>query len=223
MSMTNFGVGAAFMAGVFSLFSPCVLPLLPVYFSILAGSGAYSDGYIKKRVLLINTCSFVLGFTAIFVLLGLTITAAGRFLLIYRELLVKIGGIFVVLFGMFLLGIIKIPALMREHRRQMQVSKMTPPSAFLLGCAFSLGWTPCIGPILSSVLFMAGSSQNFKVGALLLFLFSLGMGLPFITLAVAVDHASGWIKSYRTYLPITQKIAGGLLIVMGILLYMNRL
>ena len=223
MSMTNIRVGAAFIAGVFSFFSPCLLPLLPVYFSILADSGAYADGIYKKRVLLVNTCSFVLGFTVIFVLLGLTITAVGRFLLIHRELLVKISGIFVILFGMFVLGIIRIPALMREHRRQMQMSKVTPLSAFLLGCAFSLGWTPCIGPILSSVLFMAGSSQSFKTGVLLLLVFSLGMGLPFITLAIAVDRTLVWIKSYRAYLPITQKFAGALLIVMGILLFMNRL
>lgn len=221
--MNGISIGAAFAAGVFSFFSPCVVPLLPVYLSVLAGSGIQVDGACKKRILLINTGSFVLGFTVIFMLLGLTVTAVGRFLLIHRELLVRISGILVVLFGMLVLEIIKLPVFMQEHRWQLNVAKMTPLSSFLLGNAFSLGWTPCIGPILSSVLFMAGSSQNFKAAVLYLLIFSIGMGLPFIIFATIADRALGWLKSHRAYLPLTQKFAGGMLIVMGILLFMNRL
>lgn len=121
------------------------------------------------------------------------------------------------------MGIFEIPFLMQDHRKQINVKSVTPLSAFLLGTAFSLGWTPCIGPILSSVLIMAGSAKSVKVGSLLLVVFTLGFAIPFLVLSLFADKATKFLRTSSKYLPYIQKISGGILIVMGILLFTNQL
>ena len=230
--MNDIGVWAAFVAGILAFFSPCVLPLLPVYVSVLAGSAgenyikngrSYIGSGKKRSVLFINTVFFILGFSAVFILLGVSVTALSRYLLFNRLWLTKIAGAFVVFFGLFLLGAFNLPFLLKERRAEMHFEKVTPLSAFLLGNAFSLGWTPCIGPVLSSVLFMAGSTQNYVVGFWLLLVFSMGLAIPFLILALAADRAMGFLKVSQKYLPHLQKAAGVVLIIMGVLLYLNRL
>lgn len=220
MDLNGIGPGVAFLAGVLAFFSPCAMPLLPVYFSVLAGSAPRQAG---RGVFLLNTFFFILGFSIVFILLGLSATAAGRYLLVNRLFMLKISGAFVIFFGLFLAGAFKLPFLLKEMRRELHFSKITPPAALLLGGAFSLGWTPCIGPVLSSVLIMAGSARSFRAGLWLLTAFSLGFALPFMALAAAADRASGLLKAVKGYLPFLQKAAGALLILMGVLLFFNRL
>lgn len=216
---STLSLSTAFVTGILTFFSPCVLPLLPVFFSIMAGS----HGSKRRETILVNTSFFVLGFASIFILLGLSITAISRYLLFNKDLIVKIAGAFVVFFGLFLMGIFEIPFLMQDHRKQINVKSVTPLSAFLLGTAFSLGWTPCIGPILSSVLIMAGSAKSVKVGSLLLVVFTLGFAIPFLVLSLFADKATKFLRTSSKYLPYIQKISGGILIVMGILLFTNQL
>jgi cytochrome c-type biogenesis protein len=172
MNISNVSLGASFIAGLLAFFSPCVLPLLPVYLSVLAGSNVSSG--VKRSSIIVNTGAFILGFSAVFALLGLSVTAISQYLVFNRPVVVKVAGVFVVILGLFLLGFFNIPFMLRERRKQIQFKAINPFSAFVLGCAFSLGWTPCIGPVLSSVLLMAGSTQSFKYGFLMLLIFSMG-------------------------------------------------
>ena len=221
INISHVSLGAAFIAGLLAFFSPCVLPLLPVYLSILAGSGVSSG--VKRGSIIINTGAFILGFSTVFTALGLSVTAISQYLMFNRPVVVKVAGIFVVILGLFLLGIFNIPFLLRERRKQVQFRAINPLSAFVLGCAFSLGWTPCIGPVLSSVLLMAGSTQSLKYGFLMLLIFSFGLALPFFILALAADRATGFLNITKKYTPYFQKVAGVMLIIMGVLLYLNRL
>jgi cytochrome c-type biogenesis protein len=220
MDLNGIGPGMALLAGVLAFFSPCVVSLLPVYFSVLAGSAQQQAG---KGTFLLNTFFFITGFSAVFILLGLSATAAGRYLLVNRLFMLKVAGAFVIFFGLFLAGALKLPFLLKERRKELRFSNITPPAAFLLGGAFSLGWTPCIGPVLSSVLIMAGSARSFRAGLWLLTAFSLGFALPFMALAAVAERTSGLLKAVKGYLPLMQRAAGMLLILMGVLLFFDRL
>ena len=222
MPLSQVTIGAAFFAGVLAFFSPCVLPLLPVYLSVLAGS---NNNHTKdnRGPLLLNTGAFVIGFSLVFIMLGLSVTAVSRYLIFNRDMLSKVAGIFVILLGLFLMGVFNLPFLMREHRREVNIKSISPISAFVLGSAFSLGWTPCIGPVLSSVLLMASSTQSFISGFWMLLVFSLGLAIPFMTLALLADKALGILKKAGKYMPYIQKVSGGVLVVMGILLFLNRI
>lgn len=221
MNMSQVSLGASFLAGLFAFLSPCVLPLLPVYLSILAGSGTSSSE--KCSLIIVNTVAFIFGFSIIFTILGISVSAISQYLVFNRPIIVKIAGIFVVILGLFLLGIFNISFLLKEHRKQIRFKTINPLSAFILGCAFSLGWTPCIGPVLSSVLLMAGSTQSLKYGFLMLLVFSFGLALPFFILALAADRATVFLNIAKKYTPYFQKAAGIMLIIMGALLYLNRL
>lgn len=221
MNISNVSLGASFIAGLLAFFSPCVLPLLPVYLSVLAGSNVSSG--VKRSSIIVNTGAFILGFSAVFALLGLSVTAISQYLVFNRPVVVKVAGVFVVILGLFLLGFFNIPFMLRERRKQIQFKAINPFSAFVLGCAFSLGWTPCIGPVLSSVLLMAGSTQSFKYGFFMLLIFSMCLALPFFILALAADRATSFLNITKKYTPYFQKAAGVMLIIMGVLLYLNRL
>lgn len=213
------GPGAVFLAGILSFFSPCTLPLLPVYFSVLAGGDVRAGG--KKAALLVNSLGFVLGFSAIFTLLGLSATALGRFFLANRLFFSKIASFLVVLFGIFLAGGFQIPLMMRERRMHLHFKRITPLSAFAMGCAFSLGWTPCLGPILASVLLAAGSARHAEWGAALLLVYSAGFGLPFLLLALAAEKFASLAPKIGRFAPYFQKAAGFILIFMGTILFLG--
>ncbi|MDN5332472.1 MAG: cytochrome c-type biosis protein [Tepidanaerobacteraceae bacterium] len=219
--ISQIGTWTVFLAGILSFFSPCTLPLLPLYFSILAGGDIRIQG--KKITLIANSIGFIFGFSLIFILLGLSATALGQFLLVNRLLLSKIASIFIVFFGVFLAADLQIPLLMREKRLHLHFRKITPLSAFIMGCSFSLGWTPCLGPVLASVLLTAGSTQNTVSGAFLLSTFSAGLGLPFFLLALAAEKIASIVPKIRRHMPFFQKVAGGTLILMGALLFFGLL
>ena len=220
MNISNVSLEPLLSLGCWHFFT-LVLPLLPVYLSVLAGSNVSSG--VKRSSIIVNTGAFILGFSAVFALLGLSVTAISQYLVFNRPVVVKVAGVFVVILGLFLLGFFNIPFMLRERRKQIQFKAINPFSAFVLGCAFSLGWTPCIGPVLSSVLLMAGSTQSFKYGFLMLLIFSMGLALPFFILALAADRATSFLNITKKYTPYFQKAAGVMLIIMGVLLYLNRL
>jgi len=220
MALKQVSLGASFFAGLLAFFSPCTLPLIPVYLSILTGSNI---SHSENRSSIINTSTFILGFSTVFAILGLSVTAISQYLLLHRHTIVKVAGIFVIALGIFQLGLLNIPFLLKERRKQFIPKTINPVSSFALGCAFAFGWTPCVGPVLASVLVMAGSTQNFKLAFVLLLLFSFGLALPFFLIALVASRAREMLMKAKKVTPYTQKAAGVLLIIMGILLFLNRM
>lgn len=218
------------LQGFLSFFSPCVLPLLPLYIGYLSGgtSEVTHDGernFDRKKVLL-NTMCFVIGIGFSFFLLGLGMRAVGRFFSGNQLLFARIGGIIVILFGLYQLGVFGTsPVLMREKRIPIRFDKMAMSSftALLMGFVFSFAWTPCVGPTLSSVLLMAASAKNSSMGFALVGVYMLGFALPFLLTGIFTTSLLGFFKRYKGVLRYTGKIAGVLLIFMGILMMTGRM
>lgn len=207
----------AFGAGLLSFLSPCVLPLIPSYLSLLMGDYAEESG---KKNIIIPALIFILGFTSIFIFLGLSASYLGQFLLKNLNILKKISGAAIILLGLHLSGIIKFKFLYQEKKMEIKNSnKYLRP--LIMGLALALAWTPCIGPILSSILIYAGTSQTTLQGGILLAFYSLGFALPFMLTAIFLDWFLPKFKKINPYLPIIQKAAGILLIILGILIFTN--
>jgi cytochrome c-type biogenesis protein len=213
----------AFTAGLLSFLSPCVLPLVPAYLSFLSGasiqdlrSGAvsvslWSPGF--RRAL-----GFVAGFSLVFVALGASATWLGRWLLERLPVLTNVAGVAVIIVGLHLTGLVRIPFLYRERRWQVQSQRAGVGTAFLIGLAFAFGWTPCIGPILAGILAYAGAQETVGQGIRLLAIYSLGLAVPFLATALAVDRALGWLERFKRYLHAVEIASGLLLIAVGVLL-----
>lgn len=214
----------AFIAGIISFLSPCVLPLVPGYVALLSGtsSGETTDEKSAARTaMMVNSILFVLGFSTVFIALGASASAIGGFLLSNKLLLGKVAGVIIVLFGIFLLGIIKIPALYSDKRFH---GKINPgkTGSFFLGLAFAFGWTPCIGPILGATLMMAATRDTLAQGIFLLAIYSAGLAIPFLLTAFALDKFMNFYKNFRRYMQWIERSAGVLLIAVGILIYTNK-
>lgn len=218
----NVSIGLALLGGIVSFFSPCVLPVIPAYFSFLIGSSV--EGSLSRRILLMRSVFFILGFSTIFILLGASASALGRLIGTHRALLMQIGGVIVILFGLQMMGILKIRWLMMERRVHLdQPEKAGGVRAFLLGLSFAAGWTPCIGPILSSILFLAGSSGSTGRAVLLLAVYSLGMAVPFLVFGLLAGHAVSWIRKSGRVVQYVQWIGGAILVVLGLALMFDWL
>ena len=204
----------AFAAGLLSFLSPCVLPLVPSYLAYIGGSAARA----KRRVVLTNSLLFILGFSLIFVALGASASLLGSLLLRYRELLAVVAGILILVFGLVMLRVIRLPFLYRDTRVQFQGDSSKPLGALMLGMAFAAGWTPCIGPVLGGILTLAGMSGTLAEGVLLLAAYALGLGIPFFVAALVMDRFMGFSKGFRRYLPWVERIAGGVLVLAGLLM-----
>lgn len=219
MSEWDIGYTAALLAGTVSFLSPCVLPLVPGYLSFIAGDSVddTSRGVASTRHRLITALAFVLGFSVIFVLMGAGATALGRLLLYYRYEANLIGGALVVLFGIFMTGLVRPRWLMGDYRALGRVRRGgNPGSAGLLGLAFGVGWTPCIGPVLGGILTIAAAGGTGMSGTGLLSTYALGLGIPFILAALFTDrfiHAMGRLRRVGRWL---HPIAGGIMIIVGI-------
>jgi cytochrome c-type biogenesis protein len=219
----------AFLAGVLMFLAPCTLPLVPGYLAFISG---VSLGKLQqtntpaelRRHVLINGLYYVVGFSLVFMLLGSVFGAVGSFLGHQRVLLGRIGGVVIVFFGLYLLGLIKLPGLNQAYRWHLDrlLKPGQPGSSFLFGATFAFGWTPCIGPILASVLLLASQSASALSGAWLLLIFSLGMALPFLVLAWAIGSAAYYLHKLGPYLKIVNILGGGLLIFLGLLLITNK-
>jgi cytochrome c-type biogenesis protein len=219
------GFLTAFAAGVVSFLSPCVLPLVPGYVSFVAGSSLEDlrDGAAPRVQSLMLAGTFVLGFTAVFVALGASATALGNLLLSYKLQLGVIAGVVVILFGLHLLGLTPLRLMNQEARFHIETSGGRAVGAFLLGLAFAFGWTPCIGPVLGAILTLSASTADVAKGSLLLTVYSLGLGLPFLLAALFTGTLLVRLKALGRAGRSLQRVAGGLLVAMGVLMVTGQL
>ena len=219
------GVLVAFSAGLFSFLSPCVLPLFPSYVSFITGMSVSDlttdlSGAARRRVML-HALAFVLGFSLVFVALGASFSAAGQFLLDYRNLIRQIGGALIVLFGLYIAGVFKLAAMGRTMQFQIREKPAGYLGSLLVGITFAIGWTPCVGPILGAILSLAGTSETVQRGIGLLIAYSMGLGVPFLVSAFALGAFLRWFKRYRPYIPVVERGAGVLLVAVGLLVLLN--
>lgn len=209
-------VSLALFAGILSFLSPCVLPLVPSYLAYIGGHSATQPH--NRLLTLRNSLLFILGFSLIFIALGASASLLGSVLNNYRQVLVTAGGILVIAFGFVMLGVIRLPALYKDTRQHYQGDSSTPIGAVLLGMAFAAGWTPCIGPVLGAILTMAASSGTLTQGAILLSFYALGLAIPFFIAAIALESFVRFSARFKRFLPWVERVAGGILIVAGVLM-----
>lgn len=209
---------AALSAGLLSFFSPCILPLIPTYLSYMLGDYAKAKKKNKNLSLIIRSLSFISGFTVIFILLGLSATFLGKFLIRNQSLLTTVGGVIIIIFGLHLTGIFEIKYFYREKKFELPSYLKGNLKAFVMGLVLAVGWTPCIGPILSSILITASSRANIAEGGFLLLSYAIGLAVPFFLTAVFMDYLLPKFKSFNKYLPIVNKVTGSLLIIFGLLM-----
>ncbi|WP_346244238.1 cytochrome c biogenesis protein CcdA [Shouchella clausii] len=217
-------VSVAFLAGLVSFFSPCIFPLLPAYLSQLTGS-AVSAGAVSapRRVILSRSLGFIAGFTIVFMLFGLTSTAIGQLFMGNRFLLERIGGIIIILFGLQMAGLLSIRALFTDKRLQAKPKSAASFSkSLLLGFLFAAGWTPCVGLVLSAILALASTTGKLWDGTFLLFVYSAGLGIPFLLIALLWSRSLHKMKRLNKYLPTIQKVSGYMMIVLGLLLFTGQ-
>ncbi len=219
------GVAVAFTAGLFSFLSPCVLPLFPSYLSFVTGMSV-SDlsgdltAAARRRVML-HAIAFVVGFSVIFVALGASFSAASTFLLDHRDWIRRAGGVLVVVFGLYIAGLLRIGILGRTQQLQLREKPVGYVGSFIVGLTFAIGWTPCVGPILGAILSLAGTAETVQRGVGLLVAYSAGLGLPFLLSAVALGAFLKFFKRYRPFIPAVERFAGVLLVAVGVLVFTN--
>lgn len=220
---------AAFIAGLISFLSPCVLPLVPGYVSLVSGTGAGAVGVEnpeKRRlmsVVMVNSLMFIAGFTVVFVILGAGATALGTFMARHRSLMMQIAGVVIIIFGLHLTGIFKIKYLYADKRMHAVKGSSTPWGSFVVGFAFAFGWTPCTGPILATILTFAMSEHTVAKGMLLLGIYALGLAVPFLLTSLAVERFMVFYTRFRRHLHTLEVVSGGLLIVIGVLILTRNL
>lgn len=218
--------GVAFIAGLVSFLSPCVLPIVPSYVSFVTGltldelSGGANAAVRRQSAL--HAGLFILGFSIVFIALGASATAAGDVLRRSLPLMQQIGGVVIIVFGLYMLRIVRLPFLMREHRLHLAHKPAGRFGSFIVGLAFGAGWTPCIGPVLASILLYAGLQATAAKGILLLSFYALGLGIPFFLAAIGFNWFIIHSRRLRRWLPLMERITGAILLVMGILLLTGR-
>lgn len=219
--MTDVTFPGAFLAGTLTFLSPCVLPLIPGYIAFISGMTAAEISGENRRLstVLIPSLLFVLGFSAVFVGLGATASAVGSALSQYRDVLEKTGGVLMMLLGLFMLGIIKVSWLYGEARFEMsRTRRFGPAAALVMGMAFAFGWSPCVGPILGAILYLAARSADVGQGVALLATYSLGLGVPFVLVAVMLGRIKPLLNWLNRRAVIINRVAGVILIVLGALI-----
>lgn len=219
---------AAALAGLVSFLSPCVLPLIPGYISFISGLSLQdlkesdrSAGLLWKAFL--SSLWFVLGFSFVFILLGASATALGQLFLDKIDALRKVAGVVIIVFGLHLVGILRIPFLQYEKKLNVRTKPLTAVGAFVVGAAFAFGWTPCIGPILAGILSLASTQETIGQGVLLLSVYSLGLGVPFLLTSLFFQTFLRFSAGFRRYLRVVEVVSGILLIAVGILVMTDRL
>lgn len=217
---------AAFFAGILSFLSPCVLPLVPGYVSLISGASVEELQSPQRRMLrtvMLHSLTFVLGFSVVFVSLGAVATGVGQVVNEYHSLLSKIAGIVVIIFGLHLTGLLKIKALYADKRMHEVKGGATAVGSFAVGFAFAFGWTPCIGPILATILVLAGAQETVWKGVVLLAVYSLGLAVPFLLTSLGVDRFLAFYGRFRRHLHTVEVCSGVLLIAIGVLIFLNNL
>src|SRR3990172_4766900 len=228
MESLNIGIVTALIAGVLSFASPCVLPIVPGYLSFITGMGLdqLTQKESRSRVLqtaFLNSITFVIGFSLIFVLLGASATAVGKFLHEYMGIFSKIAGVVLILFGLHMIGVIKIPFLLYEKRIHQEGKTGGLFRSFTAGLLFAFGWTPCIGPILAGILTIAAAAETAQQGMALLAVYSLGLGIPFILSAVFLNAFFNVFSKVKAHLHKVEIAGGVILVALGVLVFTNKL
>jgi cytochrome c-type biogenesis protein len=220
--LVTVSLGLAFLAGLASFLSPCVFPVVPSYVGYVTGMtlDELRDGGrgAARRQAAVHSALFVLGFSLLFVALGASATALGGTLRRSLPLLQQVGGAVIILFGLYLLGVLRIPALMRERRVQLASRPAGHAGSVVAGIAFGAGWTPCVGPVLASVLLVASFEETVIRGMLLLGAYALGLGIPFFVSAVALNWFLAGSTRVRRWIPALERAAGAMLVLVGVLL-----
>jgi cytochrome c-type biogenesis protein len=214
-----------FFAGLASFLSPCVLPLVPGYVSMISGVGIEElkapQARLMRRVM-VNSIAFILGFSCVFVVEGLAATELGSLLGLYKHTLARVAGIVIIIFGLHLTGIFKIKALYTDARLHSVKGTSTVVGAFVIGFAFAFGWTPCLGPILTYVLTLASEQDTVVKGGLLLGVYSLGLAVPFLFTSLMMERFLKFYSRFRSHMHVLEVASGGLLIALGVLLVIGR-
>jgi cytochrome c-type biogenesis protein len=220
MEGSSFGIVIAFTAGLLSFLSPCVLPLIPSYVTFITGL-SLEDVQRSRRAALVHSLLFVLGFTLIFLAFGAAATGLGQLLLFYRVWISRIGGVLIIVFGLYMLGVFNIALFSQERRVHIADKPVGYLGTLLVGIAFGAGWTPCIGPILGSILTYAASSADMSRGLWLLLAYSLGLAVPFLLAAVAVERFLGFFSRMKRQMNWITRTSGVLMIIVGIMMVTN--
>ena len=207
----------AFAAGLLSFLSPCVLPLIPSYVGYLTGMSV-DEVQQRRGTAVLHGLWFVAGFSLVFILLGAAASAVGTLLRDYQQWVARVGGVLLILFGIYLLGFVRPLFLMREWRVELARKPLGYFGSGLVGVTFGAAWTPCIGPILGGILTLAATSAGLGQGMALLAIYALGLAIPFLVTALALDRFLVWFQRFRPYIVWVDRIAGAMLIVLGILL-----
>jgi len=219
------GVAVAFSAGLFSFLSPCVLPLFPSYLSFITGmsvSDLTADlSPAARRRVLFHSLVFIAGFSLVFIALGATFSAAGQALVSYRSLIRQVGGALIILFGLYIAGVFRLGFLGRTVQWQIREKPAGYVGTFLVGATFAIGWTPCVGPILSAILTLASTTETVRTGVGLLAAYSAGLGVPFLLSALALGGFLRFFRRYRPFIPTVERASGIILVVVGVLVYTN--
>ena len=216
---------AAFLAGLVSFLSPCVLPLVPGYVSLISGVGVeelkvQEAGIFRK--LMLNSIAFIIGFSIVFITLGAISTEVGQLAARYKSILAEVAGVVIILFGLHLTGILRINALYADKRLHNVKGGSTPWGAFAIGFAFAFGWTPCVGPILAVILGFAAAQNSVSKGILLLTVYSLGLAVPFLLTALGIERFLKFYGGFRRHMHAVEVVSGGLLIALGLLLVFGK-
>jgi cytochrome c-type biogenesis protein len=228
METPNISYIGAFLAGLLSFLSPCVLPLIPSYITYITGL-SFSDldaehpSHVVRQKTLLHSLAFIAGFTTVFVLLGASATLIGSFLQEHMTIIRKAGGVLVVLFGLHVAGFLPINWLLGEKRINVRHKPAGYLGSFLVGLAFAAGWTPCIGPILASILMIAATEDNVGHGIVLLLLYSIGLGIPFLVSSLALHRFILFFNRFKRHIRIFEIITGIFLIIVGVLIFTNWL
>jgi cytochrome c-type biogenesis protein len=225
MNSVNVSLGLAFLAGLASFFSPCVFSLVPAYIGYLSGrslSKSQEIHVLDRAQTFFHGLAFVLGFSVVFISLGLAFSAISQLFYQLRDILAKLGGVIIILFGLHMTGLLHLPFLDYDFRIQSKVGKGSSLfSSFLMGVFFSAGWSPCVGPTLGLILTLAVQGGSTGQGIILLSFYSIGMGIPFLAAALGIGWVMGILKKYSKAMKITQIIMGILLVTVGILLFLG--
>lgn len=215
----------AFFAGLVSFLSPCVLPLVPGYVSLISGASVEQLQSKDRKLLntvLLHSVMFILGFTIVFVTLGAAATSLSQLAHAYKKYLTWFAGIIIIVFGIHLTGLFKIKALYADKRLHSLQGSKSPIGAFLVGFAFAFGWTPCIGPVLAGILGLAASEDSVTKGILLLWVYSLGLAVPFLLVSLLMGRFLSFYGWFRRYLGVVEVVSGVLLISIGLLILAGR-
>ena len=224
--MSQIGYITAFLGGLLSFLSPCVLPLIPSYVSFITGMSfddfKTGDKARIRRLTLINSFAFVVGFSTVFVLLGVSSSYVGRLFAVYYDHIRIIGGIIIIVFGLYVMGVLKLNFLASDKRVHLHAKPRGHFGSFIVGLTFGAGWTPCIGPILGSILLIASTTGSALQGFKLLLVYSLGLAIPFLATSLAINSFLSHYSAIQKYMRLIMVLSGLLLIAFGVILLTNK-